>query len=76
MDSSNKTIVFWPHLDKNLKVSYLIKDNISKIHKIHTCCTQTKKDLVKFGIKKIRYKYTFICGFNLFKPIDEVQKKN
>ena len=76
LDSSNKTIVFWPHLDKNLKVSYLIKDNISKIHKIHTCCKQTKKDLVKFGIKKNKIiNIPLSVDLNLFKPIDEIQKK-
>tara|TARA_B100001057_G_C22730293_1_gene903468 strand:+ start:204 stop:1259 length:1056 start_codon:yes stop_codon:yes gene_type:complete len=74
-DNSNKIIVFWPHLNKSLKVSYLIKKNISKIHKIHTCCKQTSLDLINFGIKKKKIvNIPLSINLNVFKPIKKREK--
>ena len=75
-DSSNKIIVFWPHLNKNLRISKVVKKNIYKIDKIHTCCKQTKLDLINFGINKKKIiSIPLSIDSKIFKPAKLEEKK-
>lgn len=75
--SSNRIIVFWPHLNKSLRISNVVRKNIHKIDKIHTCCKQTKLDLIDFGINKKKiFNIPLSVDLKIFKPSNRREKIN
>lgn len=73
INDNNKILLFWPHLNKNLLISKLIKKNINKISRINTCCLQTVNDLVKFGIDK---KKIFYIPLSIDLKVFKLKKKS